>query len=410
MAKILLDYFFKITTIEPTPAASTAFLKQVCVVAKPKDGVEPGSVTLCTSTAAVAALTDNADIQRLFDAGMSRVYVLLSDDLNLVDLMAAHASKFFTLLISSDFVDADIIASPATLTKADLTFTAIENGYAGNDLSIEFLDTVSAGSEVATLVSGKISVAMEGGVSTATQIKAALDANEDIAALITTTIASGQGAVAQAAFAEDDLEGGDGLSFGIFKGVIGVSSTDDDFLADQAVIANRCAFHTTSSNKGKNMFYAFGKLLSNSLNWKNQQYIQMPLADDVDELGEAENLFDLRISFVMSDDEYGDRLGFFVCGGKAITAPYIKRNLEIDVQSALLSYVSANQPAYTNTEAALIEDEAQKVLDSYIDVKRWIDSGSVEILLEQDNFVASGYFTVSEPKALWRIAGQITQQ
>jgi hypothetical protein len=50
MAKILLDYLFPITAIEPTPAASTAFLKQVLVVAKPKDGgVTAGTIVTLTA-------------------------------------------------------------------------------------------------------------------------------------------------------------------------------------------------------------------------------------------------------------------------------------------------------------------------------------------------------------------------
>lgn len=408
MAKILLDYFFPITTIEPTPQASTAFLKQVCVVAKPNGGGSAGSTTLCTSMAQVSAITDNTEAQQLFDAGMTRVYIMLSNDLNLVTQMASEASKFFTLLISSDFSKDDVEASYASIVKAELTFTAVEIGYPGNDISIILADSATAGAETVSVASKQITVGIESGVSTAQQVKDAIDGNSEAAALIGVAIASGQESTAQSAFAEDNLEGGDGLSAGIFPGVIGVSSDDDTYLATQAAIVNRCAFHSTTGNKAKNMFYAFGKLLSNSLSWMNQQFISMPVADDVDELGEANNLFDSKISFVISDDEFSNRLGLFCAGGKAIIAPYVKRNLEVDLQSAGLSYVSANQPGYTITEASLIEDELQKVVDSYIE-KQWIESGSAEIKLEQSNFVASGYFEVSEPNALWRIFGQITQ-
>lgn len=307
--KILLDYLFKISTTAAAPAASTAFLKQVCVVVLPKVGATEDVPTLCTSNAAIAALTDNVEAQQVLAAGMSRVYVLAVDDLSEIDtILDDYGSQFFTLLISSDFND-------AAVTAAD---------------------------------------------------------------------------------------------FGGWSGVIGVSSTDDAFLAVQAAIENRCAFHTTSTNKAKNMCYAFGKLLSNSLNWLNQQFITMPLADDVNTLGECDTLFDDKISFVLSDDEYGNRLGLFATGGKAIVAPYIIKNLQIDLQSKALSYISANQPQYTKVQAALIEDELKKVLDSYLS-RQWIESGSVEVALEQSNFVASGYINVSEPSALWRIFGQLTQ-
>jgi hypothetical protein len=206
-------------------------------------------------------------------------------------------------------------------------------------------------------------------------------------------------------FANADITGAD---FGAFTGVIGVSSTDDTFLATQAAIENRVAFHTTSGNKARNMFFAFGKMLSNSLAWRNQQYITMPYADDVDTLGEATGYFDDKISFVISDSEYGNRLALFTAGGKAIVGPYIKKNLELDIQSAALTYISGNQPAYSKVQAALLEDELSKVVGSYVD-RQWIESGTVDVKLEQENFVASGYINISEPKALWRVFGEMRQ-
>lgn len=313
--KILLDYLFPITAIEPTPAASTAFLKQVCVVAKPKDGtVTPGVIQVITAAASASAIVAAGpalEIAQLFSAGMSRVYILPVAGLDDVAAVMATgpASNFFTLLISSDFVDADVTGD---------------------------------------------------------------------------------------------------LDVGEFGGVVGVSSTDDAFLALQAAISKRAAFHTTSSNKAKNMFFAFGKMLSNSLNWRNQQYIPMPVADDVTTLGTANALFDDKISFVISDDEFATRLSLFAAGGKAIVAPYIAKNLEIDLQSKALNYISANQPGYTKTQAALLEDELQKVVADYID-RDWIEDGVVEVGLFEDNFVASGDINIAEPKALWRIFGEMRQ-
>jgi hypothetical protein len=407
MSEILLDYFFPITTIEPTPAASTAFLKQVAIVVNPNGGGSDGDITECTTYAQVQAITDNTEAEQLFNAGMSRVFVIQSDDLNLSSILNANLAEFFTLLISSDFAQADIVASQATLTLEEVLFTAVTAGWDGNDLSVEFTGGATAGAEVVTVADGKITVQIEDGVSTATQVVNAVNGDDDASALVTASTSSG--ATAQDVAAEDDLTGGDGLTLGQFAGVVGVSDTDDEWLDDQAVIANRCAFHTTAGNKAKNMFYAFGKLLSNALSWRNQQYITMPLADDVDTLGEATALFDDKISFVLTDSEFGNRLGLFAAGAKAITAPYIKRNLELDLQSAALQYVSGNQPEYTRKHASLIEDELTKVIqESYIDTGL-IEDATVEVTLEQDNFVASGSFNISEPKALWRIVGEMRQ-
>jgi hypothetical protein len=419
VSKILLDYVFPVSVITPTPQASTASLKQVCVVAKPKSGQESnvGKVFLCTSMTQVGVRTNNTEAQRLFDAGMSRVYILLSSDLDIAAAMDANAGKFFTVLISSDFADDDFdddgaAAVAAARTVGDLTFTALP-GAAGNDLSVELLNQTDAGEEVVHVIGDKISILMKGGTSTAQQIKDACENSvQFLATGVTVSIAAGHASTAQAAAAEADLTGGSaataaGLLLGGFDGVVGVASSDDDFVAAQAAIEKRAAFHTTTANKAKNMFYAFGKLLSNQLNWLNQQFITMPVADDVDEAGEAESLFESKVSFVLSDDDYGNRLALFAVGGKAIIAPYIFKNLLIDLQSRTLQWIAANQPDYTKTEAALLEVRLQQdVIEDYI-TRKWLSGGQIEIKLVQQNFVAGGFIDVPEPKALWRVFSEL---
>lgn len=426
--KILLDYFFPVVSITPTPQASTAFLKQACLVVKPKGAVPTGTPTLCTTMGQVSALTDNVEAQQLFNAGMNRVYILPMDDLDLVEALEDGGSEFFTLLISSDFSDPEVtgqgeIVVPAVKAElkvlGDILYRAKTAGVAGNSIEIEYVDTdaVNDGTAAVSVAGTVITVDIQEGVTTAETIAEAVNAHGGASALVEAIVDEGDEDDAQGLFTKDALEGGadsqnipaeQGLDFGAWKGVIGVSSNDDAFLAAQAVIENRCAFHTTITNKAKNMCFAFGKMLSNPVNWSNQQYITMPLADDVDNLGEANNLFDQKISFVISDSEFGQRLSLFACGGKAIVAPYITRNLEVDMQSRALSYISGNQPGYTRTQAALLEDELQKVIDGYI-TRAWIELGKIEVKLEQQNFVASGYINISEPKALWRIFGEIRQ-
>lgn len=423
--KILLDYVFPITVISPTPAASTAFLKQVCVVAKPATGQEGnvGQVFQCNNMEAVAVRTDNTNAQQLFDAGMSRVFVLLATDLDLAEALAAHLNEFFTVLISDDFDDADItevVTTPAvasTLTVGDLTFTAKVPGEDGDLITIALTNDVSAGEEVAHAVGTDIVVKIEDGVSTAQQIVDAIEDSISCSALVSVAIATGEEDTAQDAVVETPLDGGadavteegTGLQIGAFKGVVGVSSADTEVCADQAAIANRNAFFTSEANGAKNMFYAFGSLLSNALNWLNQQYIPMPFDDGVDELGAANALFDDKVSFVMNDDEFGNRLALFAVGGKAIVQPYIIKNLSIDLQSRALQWIASNEPQYTLKEASLLEARLQEdVINSFI-TKKWIEAGTVEITLEDDNFVASGDINVSEPKALWRVFSEMRQ-
>lgn len=427
---ILLDYFFPISVIEPTPAASTAFLKQACVVAKPKSGQEGnvGTIYECTSMTAVAARTDNVEAQQLFNAGMSRVFVLLANDLDLADFLDGHESDFYTLLISSDFSDADIAPTAAsgtvtissyanllttsadTIAVAGVTFTA-QSGAA--TLGTATFQAATSNNSTAQSLCDQIN-----GHATASALVVATVLNAVVTVTAKSTGSSGNsialaytdngGGNIGASVSGAHLTGGDGLFTGTFVGVVGISSTDDDKNASYAATANYVGFHTSGSNGAKNMFYAFGKMLSNSLDWTNQQYITMPFADDVDTVGAANALFDDKVSFVISDSQYGNRLALFAQGGSAIVAPYIVRNLQIDMQSAALSFISGNQPTYTKVNASLLEDELQKVNISYID-RKWIEDGTVSVTLEEDDFVAAGNINIAKPRALWRIFGEMRQ-
>ncbi len=426
MAKFLLDYVFPISVITPTPEASTAFLKQVCVVAKPKSGQEGnvGNIYECSSMTAVAARTDNTNAQQLFNGGMSKVYVLLANDLDLeAYLTDGLGNDFYTLLISDDFNDDDIsevIGTPAvaaTLVKGDLTFTAVTPGAAGNSLDVEMLDDSTSGSEWAHFSGSKLTIHAESTVSTAEDIAAAVADSVSGSSKILVTVAEGEESSPQTAFASDDLSGGVdavtsseiGVQVGSWDGIIGVHSSDAEVCAEQAAVEDRVSFYGSSTNKAKNMFYAFGKLLS-AASWSNQQYISMPFSDDIESLGDANSLFDDKVSFVITDDEFSNRLALFAVGGKAIIAPYILKNLRVDLQSASLSWISGNQPQYTLKEASLLETRLSEdvIKADYIETGL-ITAGTIEITLVNENFVASGAINVSEPKALWRVINEMRQ-
>lgn len=433
--QVLLEYVFPITAIIPIPAASTAFLKQAIVVGKPKDGgVTAGVLHLATNMAQVKSYLGTAaaaEAQELFNAGMSRVFVLPMDNLDLAAAMELYNSEAYTLLISSDYTDAEITVAAAygtatitayaslltttadTVTVGATVFTAQAAAVTPGDAT--FQAATSNDATAASLVSqinshpvaSQLVVASAvAAVVTLTAVTAGSSGNN--IALVYTDNGASVG-MTLAHVTSGKITGGAGLTQGKFQGVIGVASTDLPFLLTQRSIEKRAPFWTSALTKEKNMFYAFGKMLSNSLNWNNQQFISMPYADDIDEVGEAMNLFDNRIGFVLSDSDFGNRLGFFVAGGQAIVAPYITKNLEVDMQSAAVRYIGANQPGYTLTQAALLEDELQKVIDSYIQDRKWIEDGKVEIKLLENNFVASGFINMTEPKALWRINGQLSQ-
>jgi hypothetical protein len=428
--KFLLDYVFAISVIPSVPAASTAFLKQVLVIAKPKSGQEGnvGTVYECTTMAQVLARTDNENAEELFSAGMSKVYVMLSDDLDVATYMEDALGDFWTVLISDDFTDADVEATAATgtvtitsyanlidagfdtITVAGVVFTAQAGAATLGTATFRAATSNDAtATSLAAQVNGhatagaKVVASVVGAVVTFTSVLTGKVGNT-YTLVVTDNGSSTVGATRSGA----TLTGGDGLSLGDFDGVVGYSTDDADVAADFGATENRSGWFTSAANGAKNMFYAFGKLLSNQLNWQNQQYITMPYDDGIDNLGEATSLYDDRVCFVLNDDEFGKRLGLFVAGGKAIAAPYIGENLRVDLQSTTLSWIAANQPTYTKTNAALLE---QRLQEDVINVRYintgWIEAGRIEVELRDTNFVAAAEIDIAEPKALWRMFGQM---
>lgn len=96
----------------------------------------------------------------------------------------------------------------ASLVVQDITYEALVAGTAGNDVTVEYLNTTTAGNEVATLVGGThIQVTIESGVSTATQVLAALMANATLTSNLLMTI-TGTASDPQVTYAETNLAGG----------------------------------------------------------------------------------------------------------------------------------------------------------------------------------------------------------
>lgn len=96
----------------------------------------------------------------------------------------------------------------ASLVVQDITYTLNAVGTDGNNITVEYIDDVLAGSEVANFVSSlHIQVHIESGVSTATQVVAALNANSTIVLNATFPI-TGTASNAQVTFAETNLAGG----------------------------------------------------------------------------------------------------------------------------------------------------------------------------------------------------------
>ncbi len=95
----------------------------------------------------------------------------------------------------------------ASLTIQDLTFEFNQPGSYNNTYTIEFTTGATAGSEVVTIGGTAITIQIENGVSTATQVKAACDGNPTFNGAITTTI-TGTASNTQVADGPDNFTGG----------------------------------------------------------------------------------------------------------------------------------------------------------------------------------------------------------
>lgn len=414
MSDVLLQYAFPVSAVTPTPAADISMLKKVLLIVKPKNEV-PATIATVTSSSGLSALTTNIDGVQLLAGGLTSIYVLPTADLDIATQINAALGNFYTLIISSDFADEEIgdgTTSGAFAAKKiqDITYTAKTKGVAGNSITIAYADTATAGAETVAVTDSAIVVGIESGVSTAAQVLAAIEGDEDADALVGGVVDSGDETDPQVAVTTQALTGGidiDGADFGLFDGVVAHASDDATWLATFASGSKNIGFFTKTANGGKNLCFAFGKLLS-AATWKNQQYVEMPVSDDVNTVGQADNLFDDNISFVLTSPEYGNRLAFFG-NNRAIVAPYVLKEIEILTQSAAVTYISANQPNYSVKEAVLLEGALNKVIVPYI-ADDTIESGKTTITLVETNFVANGEIELAEPKALWRVVASLISE
>ena len=100
-------------------------------------------------------------------------------------------------------------AVKALLAVQDITYTAVRAGVPGNSITIQYADTATAGAETVAVSGNAILVGIEDGVSTATQVKAAIDASAAALLLVTAAI-TGTAGDAQVVASATPLAGGAG--------------------------------------------------------------------------------------------------------------------------------------------------------------------------------------------------------
>lgn len=99
----------------------------------------------------------------------------------------------------------------ATLVDNGITWTAVTMGSAGNDITVALVAGGTAGAEVVTVTGNAISVQIESGVSTRTQVETAVEASVAASALVGINVASG--GTAATLLAATNLASGDDTDF-----------------------------------------------------------------------------------------------------------------------------------------------------------------------------------------------------
>ncbi len=97
-------------------------------------------------------------------------------------------------------IAAALSGSYASLKIQDILYTAVNAGMGGNSITINYNDTVSAGSEAVTVTGNVITVDMDDGASTAAQIETAFLASAPALLLVSVAVDSGDESDPQVAF------------------------------------------------------------------------------------------------------------------------------------------------------------------------------------------------------------------
>lgn len=159
--------------------------------------------------------------------------------------------------------------------------------------------------------------------------------------------------------------------------------------------------------------YILGSLFSGS-NWSNLQYLDMTGFTQSVLQGEWQVLYDSYICFV--GGEVGKpELGLFAIGGKAGADAYIRQSLKVSIQSAISSWIKANNPTYVNSNISFLEDLIRRTARTFVNQGLIREIGKIQIPpVEEQLTVDKAKFIVAqlevdfvESSAIWRIKGQV---
>lgn len=122
-----------------------------------------------------------------------------------------YSQERMPVMLMGSFEQDGATGSAATLTDNGITYTANEFSDEGNNITVALIDGGTAGSEAVSVSGTDISVQIQDGVSTRTQVKAAIDASSEASELISVSVSSG--GTAATLMAATNLAGGADTDF-----------------------------------------------------------------------------------------------------------------------------------------------------------------------------------------------------
>lgn len=201
-----------------------------------------------------------------------------------------------------------------------------------------------------------------------------------------------------------DLVEGEAIRFVDFNGVT-VYATNDLAKAEELSQSNAVFYDAGGSYAGA--YEQFGYFLT-QVYWRNNQYHVLSSdnpASAVSTLGEAESLFDKRISFYL-DGSDGATLGFFGCAGDSITKTYLNRLIQLETQEAITSYIQNNEPNDTTVQRINIEEAAMGVIEKYEQYPYFYLNADkdnyINILKSDDMYFVDGEAAIKIAEPIWR--------
>ncbi len=213
-------------------------------------------------------------------------------------------------------------------------------------------------------------------------------------------------------FSEDViLEDAQNIDFVGFDGVKAYA-TSDKSKAD--VLASEQTAFLDANNSYAGCYEQFGRFLSLPY-WRNCQYYVLSDANPtttIKTVGEADDLFDKRISFFLNGSD-GPTLGFFGNANAAITKKYVDRLIRLETQQAITAYIQRNNPNNTAVQRVNIEEAASEVITKYEGFPYfYLDpeaNNYITIVKSGELYIVGGKAELKDAEPIWRAEIEVTE-